>query len=316
MARRVRASTVDGVIAVRDLTKRYGPRLAVDRLRFDVQPGRVTGFLGPNGAGKSTTMRLVLGLDRPTSGHASVLGQPYRELRWPLRQVGALLDARAVHGGRTVYRHLLYLARGNAIPRARAGEVLELVGLSAVADTRARALSLGMAQRLGIAAALLGDPPVLILDEPVNGLDTHGIRWIRTMLRRLAGEGRTVFLSSHLMTEMELTADHLIIIGRGRLLADTDMHTFIEANSAGYTLVRTPRPDRLTDLLRRAGADVRPALSGAWRVGGIDATTISQIAQASHIPLHELSPRHDSLEEVYTRMTSTTTEYHRSQRPE
>jgi ABC-2 type transport system ATP-binding protein len=298
------------MIEVRDLTKRYGAKLAVDHLSFQVQPGRVTGFLGPNGAGKSTTMRLILGLDRPTSGHATVHGGPYYQLRWPLREVGSLLDARSVHGGRTVYHHLLYLARSNAIPRRRVDEVLDQVGLTTVAGTRAKALSLGMAQRLGIAAALLGDPPVLVLDEPVNGLDTHGIRWIRTMLRGLASGGRTVFVSSHLMTEMELTADHLIVIGRGRLIADADMRTFIETNSTRHTLVRTAQADQLNDLLRRAGAQIQPEPADAWRVSGIDPAEISQIAQTHRIPLHELSPHHDSLEEVYTRMTGATAEHH------
>jgi ABC-2 type transport system ATP-binding protein len=298
------------MIEVRELTKRYGAKLAVDRLSFQVQPGRVTGFLGPNGAGKSTTMRVILGLDRPTSGHAVVHGRPYHRLRAPLREVGSLLDARSVHGGRTAYHHLLYLARSNAIPRRRVDEVLDLVGLTAAVGIRARALSLGMAQRLGIAAALLGDPPVLILDEPVNGLDTHGIRWIRTLLRGLASEGRTVFLSSHLMTEMELTADHLIVIGRGRLVADTDMRSFIETNSPGYTLVRTADGDQLADLLRRAGAQVQPDRDDRWRVSGIDTTTIGRIAQTHHVGLDELTPRHDSLEEVYTRMTGSTAEYH------
>jgi ABC-2 type transport system ATP-binding protein len=298
------------MIEVRDLTKRYGAKLAVDHLSFQVQPGRVTGFLGPNGAGKSTTMRLILGLDRPTSGHATVHGGPYYQLRWPLREVGSLLDARSVHGGRTVYHHLLYLARSNAIPRRRVDEVLDQVGLTTVAGTRAKALSLGMAQRLGIAAALLGDPPVLVLDEPVNGLDTHGIRWIRTMLRGLASGGRTVFVSSHLMTEMELTADHLIVIGRGRLVADTDMRTFIEANSCGYTLVRAEHGDRFADLLRRAGARVEPDRDDIWRVTGLDTTTVGRIARTHDVALDELGRRHDSLEEVYTRLTGATAEYH------
>jgi ABC-2 type transport system ATP-binding protein len=298
------------MIEVRDLTKRYGAKLAVNHLSFEVQPGRVTGFLGPNGAGKSTTMRVILGLDRPTSGHAIVHGRPYHRLRSPLREVGSLLDARSVHGGRTAYHHLLYLARSNAIPRRRVDEVLDQVGLTTVAGIRAKALSLGMAQRLGIAAALLGDPPVLILDEPANGLDTHGIRWIRTMLRGLASQGRTVFVSSHLMTEMELTADHLIVIGRGRLVADTDMRTFIETNSSGYTLVRAAHGDQLADLLRRAGARVQPDRDGRWRVSGVDTTTIGRIAQTHHVALDELSPRHDSLEEVYTGMTDSTAEYH------
>jgi ABC-2 type transport system ATP-binding protein len=297
------------MIEVRELTKRYGGTLAVDRLSFRVEPGRITGFLGPNGAGKSTTMRLILGLDAPTAGQASVNRRHYRELGAPLREVGALLEAGAVHGGRTVYNHVLYLARSNAIPRRRVDEVLDLVGLSTVAGKRAKGLSLGMAQRLGIAAALLGDPGVLILDEPVNGLDTDGIRWIRGLLKSLAAQGRTVFLSSHLMSEMELTADHLIVIGRGRLVADTDMRRFIEHNSASYTLVRSPQPDTLTAVLRDHGGDVRLDPGGAWRVNGLDAATVGELAAAHEIPLHELRACFESLEEVYTRMTGVAVTY-------
>jgi ABC-2 type transport system ATP-binding protein len=227
------------------LTKRYGATLAVDGLSFQVRPGRVTGFLGPNGAGKSTTMRLILGLDAPTGGRVTVNGRSYRELPAPLWEVGALLDARAVHGGRTAHDHLLWLARSNRIPRRRVEEMLELVGLAPVASRRIRGFSLGMAQRLGIAAALLGDPQVLIFDEPVNGLDTEGIRWIRGLMKGLAAEDRTVLVSSHLMSEMELTADQLIVIGQGRLLADTTMQDLIEGNSQAATLVRSPQRERL-----------------------------------------------------------------------
>jgi ABC-2 type transport system ATP-binding protein len=297
------------MIEVRELTKRYGTKLAVDGLSFHVQPGRVTGFLGPNGAGKSTTMRLILGLDRPTRGQTAINGHPYHRLRAPLREVGSLLEARSVHGGRTACHHLLYLAHSNAIGRRRVEEVLDLVGLTSVAGKRAKGLSLGMAQRLGIAAALLGDPEVLILDEPVNGLDTDGIRWIRTMLKSLAAQGRTVFLSSHLMSEMELTADHLIVIGGGRLIADTDMRQFIEHNSQAYTLVRSPQADQLTGVLQANDAQVRRDANGALRVSGIDTAAIGDIATSHRISLHELSPHFDSLEDVYTRMTGASVEY-------
>jgi ABC-2 type transport system ATP-binding protein len=297
------------MIEVRSLTKRYGGTRAVDGLSFRVEPGRVTGFLGPNGAGKSTTMRLILGLDMPTGGWAKVNGRPYGCLAAPLREVGSLLEAKAIHGGRSVYHHLLYLARSNAIARRRVDEVLDMVGLATVAGKRARALSLGMAQRLGIAAALLGDPGVLILDEPVNGLDTDGIRWIRGLLKSLAAQGRTVFLSSHLMSEMELTADHLIVIGGGRLIADTDMRRFIEHNSQAFTLVLSPHPQELKAVLRDGGADVRLDPNGAWRVSGIDTAAIGDLANRHHIPLYELTQRFETLEEVYTRMTGAAVAY-------
>jgi ABC-2 type transport system ATP-binding protein len=302
------------MIEVAGLTKRYGARLAVDGLSFRVRPGRITGFLGPNGAGKSTTIRLVLGLDAPTGGKATVNGRPYHLLPAPLREVGSLLEARAVHGGRSAYHHLLYLARSNGIGRRRVAEVLDLVGLTSVAGNRTRTFSLGMSQRLGIAAALLGDPAVLILDEPVNGLDTEGIRWIRGLLKDLAAQDRTVFLSSHLMSEMELTADHLIVIGAGRLIADTTMHEFIQHNSQPVTLVRSPQPDRLRDALQAGGARVQLDASGAWRVSGIDSATIGDIAHAHHIALHELRPRLDTLENVYTRLTGASIQY-RGSRP-
>ncbi len=297
------------MIEVRDLTKRYGRTLAVDGLSFRVEPGRITGFLGPNGAGKSTTMRLIVGLDTPTAGWASVNGRPYRRLAVPLREVGSLLEAGAIHGGRTVHNHLLYLAHSSAIPRRRVDDVLDLVGLAAVAGKRAKGLSLGMAQRLGIAAALLGDPAVLILDEPANGLDTDGIRWIRGLLKSLAMQGRTVFLSSHLMSEMELTADHLIVIGGGRLIADTNMRQFIEQNSQAFTLVRSPQPDKLNAVLRDAGAEVQLTPHGEWRVSAMEPASIGDLANAHHIPLHELTPRFESLEVVYTRMTSAAVAY-------
>lgn len=297
------------MIDVHNLTKRYGARLAVDGLSFQVRPGRVTGFLGPNGAGKSTTMRLILGLDAPTGGHIRIDGRPYRRLPAPLREVGSLVEAGAVHGGRTAYHHLLYLAQSNAISRRRIDEVLDLVGLAAVAGTRVKVFSLGMTQRLGIAAALLGDPGVLVLDEPVNGLDTEGIRWIRGLLKTLAGQGRTVLLSSHLMSEMEMTADHLIVIGGGRLIADTDIRQFIEHHSQASTVVRSPQTDKLHAVLRVNGAQVHLDPHGATRVSGIDAAVIGDIANTHHIPLHELRPCFDSLEEVYTRMTGASVEY-------
>jgi ABC-2 type transport system ATP-binding protein len=291
------------------LTKRYGATLAVDELSFTVHPGRVTGFLGPNGAGKSTTLRMVLGLDAPTAGAVTVNGRQYRQLPAPLREVGSLLDARAVHGGRQARHHLLLLAQSNGIPRSRVDEVLELVGLTPVAQRRTKGFSLGMAQRLGIATALLGDPRVLLLDEPVNGLDTEGIRWIRDLMKRLAAEGRTILLASHLMSEMELTADRLIVIGRGRLIADTAMRDFIEGNSQPVTVVRSPQPAELRAALLRIGATVDADPDGAWRVSGPNTAAIGELAAAHRIRLHELTPRFSSLEDVYTRMTQDNTDY-------
>ncbi|WP_436789714.1 ABC transporter ATP-binding protein [Yinghuangia sp. YIM S10712] len=299
------------MIELHDLTKRYGDRTAVDGLSCTVPPGQVTGFLGPNGAGKSTTMRMILGLAEPSAGEATVCGRPYRELAAPLREVGSLLDAKAVHGGRTVRGHLLGLARSNALGRRRVDAVLADVGLTTVAGKRTKSLSLGMAQRLGLAAALLGNPRVLILDEPVNGLDTEGIRWLRDLLKSLAAEGRTVLLSSHLMSEMELTADHLIVIGRGRLIADTSMRAFIEAHSGGATFVRTSDADagRLRGALEAQGATVRLHARGGWRVDGVDAARIGETARAQDIAVHELTPLLSSLEDVYTRMTRSAVEY-------
>ncbi|MFG1921699.1 ATP-binding cassette domain-containing protein [Cryptosporangium sp. NPDC048952] len=290
------------MIRTRHLTKRYGDTVAVDDLSFDVHPGLVTGFLGPNGAGKSTTLRLVLGLDSPTAGTTDIDGSPYRDLRTPLRTVGALLDGRAVHPGRSAYHHLLYLAQANGLPRRRVGDVLDQVGLVDVAGRRTRTYSLGMSQRLGIAAALLGDPRVLILDEPVNGLDTDGIRWLRNLLRLLAADGCTVLLSSHLMSEMELTADHLVVIAGGRLLADTDMQSFIAANSQAYATVRAVESERLHDVLRDAGATVQPDPDG-WRVLDLDAATIGELAAEHSLTLHELTPHRDTLENAYARLT-------------
>ncbi|WP_432041798.1 ABC transporter ATP-binding protein [Streptomyces cadmiisoli] len=304
------------MIEAHALTKRYGGRTAVDRLTFTVRPGRVTGFLGPNGAGKSTTLRLVLGLDSPTSGTVTVAGRPYAELPAPLRTVGSLLDAGGTHSGRTARHHLAGLAASNSIPRGRVDDVLDLTGLTDVADHRVKGFSLGMNQRLGIAAALLGDPEILLLDEPVNGLDTEGVRWIRTLLRTLATQGRTVFLSSHLMSEMELTADHVIVIGRGRLLADTTVRDFIEANSRAHTLVRSPEPERLRDLLEARGATVRPDARGGWRVDGPDAATVGDLARDHGLALHELTPARSSLEDVYTALAGGASEFRTQERQE
>jgi ABC-2 type transport system ATP-binding protein len=302
------------MIDVQDLTKRYGRTVAVDGLSFTVRPGRVTGFLGPNGSGKSTTMRVILGLDRPTRGSVLVNGRPYRQLRAPLREVGSMLDAKALHPGRTAYNHLLALARSNRIPDRRVDEVLGIVGLADVAGRRAGQFSLGMSQRLGIGAALLGDPSVLMFDEPVNGLDTEGIRWIRDLMKGLAAEGRTVFLSSHLMSEMELTADHLVVIGRGRLIADATIAEFIEANSQAVTRVRSPRATDLRAVMESAGARVELDPTGGWRVTGPDTAAIGDLALRHGIGLHELSPLRSSLEDVYTRLTATTVEYRAGRR--
>ncbi len=298
------------MIRAQGLTKRYGRVLAVDQLTFDVLPGRVTGFLGPNGAGKSTTMRMILGLDRPGSGDVTVLGRPYREHRRPLHEVGAVLDARAVHGGRTASNHLLALAQSNGIGARRVGEVLDLVGLADVGSRRIRGFSLGMSQRLGIASALLGDPQVVLCDEPVNGLDPEGIVWIRTLLRNLAEEGRTVFVSSHLMSEMALMADHVIVIGRGRLLADTSVSELVRGAAVPVVSVRTPSPDRLAAVLRDAGATIVPGDDGALEVSGAAADEIGDLALRLGIALHELAPRAGSLESAYMSLTQEQTDYH------
>ncbi|NUU26359.1 MAG: ATP-binding cassette domain-containing protein, partial [Streptomycetaceae bacterium] len=298
------------MIEAQGLTKRYGNKLAVDQLSFQVRPGTVTGFLGPNGAGKSTTMRMILGLDSPTSGHVLVNGRPYSHVSAPLREVGALLDAKAMHGGRSAYNHLLCLAQSNGLPRRRVDEVLALVGVSAVAKKRTKGFSLGMGQRLGIASALLGDPGILMFDEPVNGLDPEGILWIRNLMKALAAEGRTVFVSSHLMSEMQVTADHLIVIGQGRLIADTSMRDFIERNSQAYTVVRSPQADKLGKLLTAKGGTVTPeGTDGALKVTGPEPAVIGDLAAEHGIALHELSPRFASLEEVYMRLTQNSVEY-------
>lgn len=302
----------DQKIEARHLTKRYGPTLAVDDLSFDVRPGLVTGFIGPNGSGKTTTMRLILGLDSPTGGSVTVGGKRYRDLPAPLREVGALIDAKAVHPSRTAYHYLLGLAQSNAIPSARVDEVLGLVGMEAVADRRAGSFSLGMGQRLGIAGALLGDPPVLIFDEPLNGLDPEGIVWIRELMQRLATEGRTVFVSSHLMNEMAVTADHLIVIGQGRLLRDEAVSEFVQSNSAHRVLVRSPQLAELTAQLKRHGAQVRPATEGAIEVCGLESRAIGDLAAASGLALHELATQHASLEDAFIDLTHDSVEYRAS----
>jgi len=297
------------VIEVDRLTKRFGAVTAVDDLSFAVRPGRVTGFLGPNGAGKTTTMRLILGLDVPTSGTALVGGRRYRQLIRPLRLVGSLLDATAAHGARTAHDHLLALAVSNGIRRGRVPEVLGLTGLDSVAGKRIREFSLGMKQRLGIAAALLGEPPVLMFDEPVNGLDADGVRWMRRLLRQLAADGRTVLVSSHLMGEMALTADHLIVIGRGRLLADTPTRSLTGSSARADVLVRSPRAGELAELLTARGAAVAAEDDGGMAVTGMDAPAIADLAAAHGIAVHELAPRQPSLEQAYLDLTATSADY-------
>ncbi|HSZ41405.1 MAG TPA: ATP-binding cassette domain-containing protein [Trebonia sp.] len=297
------------MIELARVTKRFGALTAVDDLSFTVRPGRVTGFLGPNGAGKTTTMRIILGLDAPTTGTALVAGRRYRHFARPLRQVGSLLDASAVQGARTARDHLLSLAVSNGIGRARVTEVLALTGLDPVAGKRVRDFSLGMKQRLGIAAAMLGDPPVLIFDEPVNALDADGVRWIRLLMRQLAANGHTVFISSHLMSEMAQTADHLIVIGRGRLLADAPTAQFTGPAAGGDVLVRSPRAGDLTELLRARGAAVAVTGDGGLSVTGTDAAAIADLAAARGIPVHELTRRAPSLEQVYLNLTGASTEY-------
>jgi ABC-2 type transport system ATP-binding protein len=297
------------VIELERLTKRFGPVTAVDDLSFTVRPGHVTGFLGPNGAGKTTTMRIILGLDAPTSGTALVGGRRYRQIVRPLRQVGSLLDATAVHGGRSARDHLMSLALSNGIGRGRVAQVLELTGLESVAGKRVRGFSLGMKQRLGIAAALLGDPQVLMFDEPVNGLDADGVRWIRLLMRRLAADGHTVFLSSHLMSEMAQTADHLVVIGRGRLLADTPMEALTTSSAGASVLVRSPRAGELAGLLSARGAAVTVTEDGGLAVTGLDAPAIADLAAAHGVAVHELVPRPPSLEQAYLDLTGASTEY-------
>jgi ABC-2 type transport system ATP-binding protein len=304
------------MIEAHGLTKRYGDTVAVDDLSFEVHPGRVTGFLGPNGAGKSTTMRMILGLDRPSGGSVTVNGQRYAQIGRPVYEVGALLDAKAIHGGRSAYNHLLCLAQSNGIGRKRIDEVIEMVGLSSVAKKRAGKFSLGMGQRLGIAAALLGDPGVLLFDEPVNGLDPEGILWIRNLLKYLATQGRTVFVSSHLMSEMAVTADHLIVIGRGRLIADLSVDEFIQQSSQNFVRVRSPRLQELASLVERAGGTTAPihdpsVLGGAvaMSVTGLTTEAIGDLAAANGLPIHELAAQTASLEAAFMELTHDSVEY-------
>jgi ABC-2 type transport system ATP-binding protein len=297
------------MIEARGLSKRYGATLAVDNLSFTITPGVVTGFLGPNGAGKSTTMRLILGLDSPTTGSVAVNGRPYPYSPAPMREVGALLDATAIHGGRTAHQHLRWLAQAGGLPRRRVDEVLEIVGLTDVAKRRIGTFSLGMSQRLGIATALLGDPETLLFDEPVNGLDPEGIRWIRTLLKRLASEGRTVFVSSHLMHEMEVIADHVLVIGRGRLIADMSIAEFVQRSSGSHVKVVSPHAERLSQLLNAAGASVSDGSNGALVVTQLDARRIGEIAAANQIVLHELAPQHAGLEAAFMELTGGSVEY-------
>jgi ABC-2 type transport system ATP-binding protein len=313
------------MIEAKDLTKRFGDKVAVDHLSFAVQPGRVTGFLGPNGAGKSTTMRLILGLDRPTSGQATIFGKSYADLSNPLLTVGALLEAKSVHPGRSARNHLLFLAQTQGLPASRVDAVLELVGLRPVAGKRAGGYSLGMGQRLGVAAAMLGNPQVLLLDEPVNGLDPEGVLWIRNLMKQLAAEGRTILVSSHLMNEMAVTADHLIVIGRGKLLADAPTEEVIARGSGQSVRVRTPDADRLIALIRAEGGSAVPATNGngsngavtapagseaaVLTVTGIPAARIGELAASSSIVLHELTPQLASLEDAFLELTAGSLEY-------
>jgi ABC-2 type transport system ATP-binding protein len=309
------------MIEARGLVKRFGEKIAVNDLSFDVEPGHVTGFLGPNGAGKTTTMRLILGLDYPDAGTVKIDGKQYAGLGYPMREVGALLDAKAVHGGRSAYNHLLCLAQTNNLPRRRVGEVLDLVGLSDVARKRAKGFSLGMSQRLGIAATLLGDPAVLMFDEPVNGLDPEGILWIRNLMKALAAEGRTVFVSSHLMSEMENTADHLIVIGRGSLLADCTMEEFIARSSGQTVRVRTPQPDLLAKAVSEAAATgasgTVPAAAahadGSLTVHGLTAAQVGDLAFDHGVRLHELTVVRASLEAAFMELTADSVEYRAGQ---
>lgn len=326
------------MIEVRSLTKRFGRTIAVDNLSFSVEPGKVTGFLGPNGAGKSTTMRVILGLDHPSGGSATIEGVAYRDLHDPLRTVGALLEARSIHGGRSARNHLLFLAQSQGLPARRVDEVLDLVGLRSVAGKRVKGYSLGMSQRLGIAAAMLGNPRVLLLDEPVNGLDPEGVLWVRTLMRQLAAEGRTILVSSHLMNEMAVTADHLIVIGKGRLIADASTADLIGANARKSVRVRTPQADRLAELVIAAGGQVArggiqsgndqigaggrngPATADAGESGDgadrdvltvedLSAPRIGEIAAAASIVLHELTPQTATLERAFLDLTSGSLEF-------
>jgi ABC-2 type transport system ATP-binding protein len=297
------------MIDAQNLTKRYGEKTAVDDLSFTVRPGVITGFLGPNGSGKSTTMRLILGLDAPNQGSVTVAGKAYRDFSAPVHEVGALLEARSVHTGRSAYHHLLALAQTHGIPRSRVRELIALVGLDEVARKRAGQFSLGMGQRLGIAAALLGDPEVLILDEPINGLDPEGIRWIRDLLKRLAAEGRTVFLSSHLMNEMAVTADHLIIIGRGRLIRDVGLAEFVDEWSKNVVRVRSPQATELRDAILGPEVRVSSQGPGVLEIDGLTAEQVGNAAARHGFVLHELIPEKVSLEEAFMDLTREETEF-------
>lgn len=297
------------MIEARELTKHFGDKVAVDSLSFDVRPGVVTGFLGPNGAGKSTAMRMILGLDRPTSGSVTVAGREYGDLAAPMQQVGALLDASAADGVRSARAHLRWVARAGGVPLSRVDEVLESVGIADVAGKKLGGFSLGMSQRLGIATAMLGDPPVLLFDEPVNGLDVEGIRWVRDLMRRLAAEGRTVLVSSHLMSEMEATADHVLVIGRGRLVADLPIDEFTALGSGAHVRVVTPEPERLRSLLEAERAEVAELSDGALQVVGTDNVAIAEIAARADIRLHELTPQSASLEATFVELTGDSVEF-------
>jgi ABC-2 type transport system ATP-binding protein len=298
------------MIQAEGLLKRYGAKTAVDGISFTVKPGIVTGFLGPNGAGKSTTMRMIVGLDRPTEGSVIVNGKPYAQHAAPLREVGALLDAKAIHTGRSAYNHLLAMGATHGIGKARVNEVIGLTGLESVAGKRVGGFSLGMGQRLGIAAALLGDPATLILDEPVNGLDPEGVMWVRNLARHLASEGRTIFLSSHLMSEMALTADHLIVLGRGRIIADAPVAEILATSTRTSVRLRTPQADRLTELLRGPDITISSTEPGLLSVTGLTAPVIGDAAAQAGIALHELTPVAASLEEAYMELTQDDVEYH------
>ncbi len=298
------------MIEVRGLTKQYRDTVAVRDLSFEVPPGVVTGFLGPNGSGKSTTMRMIMGLDRPDNGSASINGRTYHDLTHPLREVGALLEAKAIHPGRSAYHHLQYLAETNGISRRRVEEVLDTVGLGDVAHRRVGKFSLGMGQRLGIAAALLGDPGVLLFDEPINGLDPEGILWVRNLLKGLASEGRSVFVSSHLMSEMALTADRLVVIGRGALISEGTVDDFIADTAGTYVRVRGPRLADIARLLEREGATVEHEGEEALAVHGLGAAAVGELTAAAQLVLHELSPQTASLEEAFMSLTRDSVEYH------
>jgi len=298
------------MIEAKGLTKVYGEKTAVGGVSFTVQAGRVTGFLGPNGAGKSTTMRMIMGLDTPTAGSVTVNGEPFAKHVAPLREIGALLDAKAVHTSRTAYNHLLAMAATHSIPKSRVREVIEMTGLGEVAKKKVKGFSLGMGQRLGIAAALLGDPQTIILDEPVNGLDPEGVVWVRNLVKYLASEGRTVFLSSHLMSEMALTADHLIVIGRGKIIADAPIAEIITGKGQARTRVRTDQPERLMQLLAGTGVSVEVHERELLEVSGLDPRGIARTALDNQVMVYELTPLQASLEEAYMELTKDEVEYH------